>query len=89
MGEIEMKRGRGRPAKGSTAMSDAERQAARRRRIREAETTLMHAREAARMVWKWSDSLQYSLKYGQSWRVERDADRLRDSVKKLCDVLLP
>ncbi len=55
--------------------------------MRHAEATLIEAREAVRVAYHWSESLQYSLRYGQSWRIERDADRVRDSVTKLHELL--
>ena len=88
MGDSQGKRGRGRPTKGQTAMSVAERQAARRLRLRQAETALLEAKEAARMVYKWSDMLQISLRHGRSWQVEQNAYELRTAISKLHKILL-
>lgn len=82
------KRVRGRPTKGQTAMSATERQAARRRRVRKTETTLLEAREAARMLVKWTDVMQLSLRHGQSWQVEQSARELRSAALTLNEILL-
>lgn len=88
MSESTAKRGRGRPTKGPTAMTAAERQAARRRRLREAERTLIDAREVARMICKWSDLLYSSARHGKPWQVEHNAYRLRRSATELYEILL-
>lgn len=87
MSDIPAKRRRGRPTKGQTAMSAIDRQAARRRRIREAEATLLEAREAAQMLDKWTDMMQHSLRHGQTWQVEQSARELRSAAVALHRIL--
>lgn len=87
MSDSPAKRGRGRPTKGLTAMSVSERQAARRRRIKKAETALREAREAARMLVKWTDIMQHSLRHGPSWQVEQSAHELRSAALALHRIL--
>jgi hypothetical protein len=70
-------------------MSDAERQAARRQRVKEAEITIERARTA---VWEAvirAARLQESLKWGQPWKIELDADRLSHAVRTIHDILFP
>jgi len=87
MGDGLAKRRRGRPTKGQMAMSATERQAARRQRVREAETTLLEARQAAAMLDKWSDMMQHSLRHGRSWEVMQSANELRNAALTLHRVL--
>lgn len=82
------KRRRGRPTKGQMAMSATERQAARRQRMREAEATLLEARQAAAMLDKWTDMMQHSLRHGRAWEVTQSANELRSAALKLHRLLL-
>lgn len=87
MSQEQPRRKRGRPIKGETVMTAAERQAARMRRLKQAEATLNTAKTAALMVYKWADELQMSLSCGQPWQVQRAANELQRSVNVLRDIL--
>ena len=64
-------------------MSDAERQAARRQRVKEAEITIERARPAAWEAVILAAQLQESLKWGERWKIKLDADRLCDAVRTI------
>jgi hypothetical protein len=49
-------------------MPPAERQAARMQRLKQAEATLDTAKTAARMVYKWTDMLEMSLRHDSPGR---------------------
>ena len=70
-------------------MSDAERQAARRQRVKEAEITIERARPAAWEAVILAAHLQESLKWGERWKIKLDADRLCDAVRTIYDILFP